>query len=397
MSRPAPRILDTDALRSLRDGAAPSEVSEHWPVVGERTESGGYVVTFAAVGPEGHDVMVHLNGITDRSRTSVGWAIMPRVAGEGDTTVYAQAYELPAELINGYRIVTLPSIPHDVGAHREGWRGVHLAGRPDPLAKLRMPTPLGGDCSVLALPGCREHEAWSAECTPETRRRELPTLEPLTARTDLINSGDDSRVLVLFDAEHWLATGLLEALAQRENAAPLILAVRSGAPAARSAMLPFPARVEEVVDEALLALGGKRPDLADLPRERLLASGQSYGGIAAVGLATTGRRPAARVLGQSCSFHFDELDPDRYDPSAQVAEGSLVRAIRASAADEDAPRSRVDLAAGTEEYDMVDMAKAARSALDAAGHDTTLRVIVGGHDYAWWRHELFFWLDDIAS
>lgn len=385
-----PSLVETEALERLRSGESPETIAPAWPVVSEpgetaRNAPGGpsastdegeeVAVTFAVRGPVGGQAMVHLNGVTDRFRRDVRWALLPVVAREGEEQLHAGAYLLPRGLRCSYRVVTLPSLPRDAGATREGWLRIHRAGRPDPLADPArvLATPLGADSSLLSLPGAEEHPAWEAS-TPV--RWDAPVMRRLTERTRLWDFGRSDLALVLFDAEQWAAQGLEAALRRLPARPPLVLAVDSGSFAERADFLPFPDRVGAEVRAALAALeafGGPAP--------KTMASGQSYGGLAAVGLLVDGEVDWA--FAQSPSLHFV---PDHGPPGIDGTWGSLIERVRRDGAA--GAGRQLEIVSGTEEAGMLETALASEPVLATAGVDVSVRACIGGHDYAWWRHEL---------
>lgn len=375
-----PRRVSTAAVQALAAGVAPEDVAASWPVV-EAERDGGVPVTFAVRAPRGHEVLLHLNGITDRSRADFGWAMLPVVATEAGTDVHAAAYLLPPRLTCSYRIVTSPRIDRDAGRSRPGWKAIHEAGVPDPLAGPCMRTPLGGDASLLELPGAAVHPAWDP-AAPVVRAE--PVINAMAPGVRLWDLGRHDGVVVLFDAEQWEAVRLRDALRRLGRTPPLLLTIASGDLRRRAAFLPYPERVEAVVLQALELLRRRFPHLS---RERIMATGQSYGGLAAVGLVVSGAAPVGSALAQSASLHFGE---GRERPPVADAPGDLVASLAGRAA---VPPGRIELVSGTQEAGMLEVAQAAAPALAAAGHDVAVRAVVGGHDYAWWRHELLFALE----
>ncbi|MDR2256880.1 MAG: DUF3327 domain-containing protein [Arthrobacter sp.] len=397
-----PVAIETPVLAALRAGVAPPHAAPAWPAVqtpgrldaagmgapaGAPTEpptvgelpAGTVAVTFAHEAPAGGEVLLHLNGITDRFRTAFEWALLPEVHRDGDRAVHAAAFALPAGLSCSYRLVSAPSIPRDAGTSRPGWKAIHEAGRPDPLAGERMPTVLGGESSLLALPGAVVHPAWHPATRP---RRAAPRVHARGEGLRLIDTGRHDALVVLFDAEQWESVGLLEALRRLRGTPPMILAVDSDTGRRRAEFLPYPDRVEYVVLPAIEAVLATTPGLS---RERIMASGQSYGGLAAVGLGTVGAAPARAVLASSPSLHFV---PGHGRPQGLGETGELIERLRALPAVRAGSGARIQLAAGTEEHGMLEVARAAVPVLRAAGHEVSLTPVVGGHDYAWWRHAL---------
>ncbi|MDN6555366.1 MAG: DUF3327 domain-containing protein, partial [Acidipropionibacterium acidipropionici] len=364
-------------LRSLARGVSPERLAPRWPVIGEPGLD-GVPVTFVARAPAGLEVLLHLNGITDRTRTCFEWALMPVLARNGGQEIHAAAYLLPEGLAASYRLVTMPEIPRDAGRTRQGWRAVHEAGRADPLAARTMATPLGGDASLLTLPGASIHPAWEPGS---------PVLRPEAVRTDLEGAqiwdhGRHDRLVILFDTEQWEGVGLPGALRRLAGTPPLILAVASGSLEHRARFLPDPRRVESVVRPALRTVSRR---WGTVPRERIMATGQSYGGLAAVGLVTCGAAPAGRALAQSASLHHV---PGHRHPGEVTGPGSLVSSLGRGPSP-----GTIDLVCGTEEAGLLGVARDSAPLLERAGHRVTVRSVVGGHDYAWWCHELLFSLD----
>lgn len=434
-----PARVTTPELAALEAGAMPHEVAATWPVIGAERPGSERVgndtgtgtvpgsdtvpVTFAVWAPAGHEVLLHLNGITDGSREDVEWALLPTLGRKdladpsaareaagvpAPNELHAAAFLLPRALICGYRYAILPHLPRDAGHSHSGWKAVHEAGVPDPLAAERMSTPLGGDASVLTLPGAVVHAAWDPDTPPRRRPPYISTFDPGTSERPapgegvrLWDFGRHDAAVILFDAEQWEAIDLVGALRRLGTTPPLMIVVDSGDSAQRSAFLPFPARVQARVGPALRRLCARHPGLT---RERILATGQSYGGLAAVGLVAGGNRIAGRALAQSASLHA-RIGPDgaarvsRPGPGDATVRGSLIEAIElmetdGARADGDDPRPGrgatgvIDLISGTEEPGMLDIARTGARILAAAGHEVGLRAAVGGHDYAWWRHEL---------
>jgi len=372
-----PIRVDSDAHDRLRRGIHPDEISARWPVVGDPIEWDGRMlrpVTFVAEAPPGHEVMIHLNGVTDAHREDIAPALMEHV-GAGR---HALTYLLPAELRVSYRFAADPVLPRDAGRTREGWLRIHGLGRADPRNSETLLNPLGARSSVLTMPEAPRHPAWESPGAGD-----LPiTTVPLPSRHPAtVVHGDPSRVLVLFDGEWWERLGVASALAYRGG--PLTVLVPSGSLAERAALLPHPERLlpylaEELVPAVAEAIGGW--DAA-----RTVVAGQSFGGLAAA--LTVCLRPeiAQTAIVQSGSFHFRAGQTER-PPAGQT--GDLIEGLS---------RARVSgrfvVQAGTEEPGMLPAASAFTDAVQAAGGDASLRVFTGGHDFAWWRIGLFDALD----
>jgi len=375
-----PVRADSDVHERLRRGIHPDEIGAQWPVIEDAVEREGRMlrpVTFVADAPIGHEVMVHLNGVTDAHREDIAPAVMEPVG----TGRYALTYLLPDELRVSYRFVVDAALPRDAGRTREGWRRIHERGRPDPRNPDTLLNPLGTRSSVLTMPAAPRHPAWD---TPGAG--ELPiTTVPLPSGPTTIVHGDPSRVLVLFDGEWWGRLGIVGALAR--HAGPLTVLVPSGSLAQRAERLPHPERLlpylaDEIVPAVADVIGGW--DAA-----RTVVAGQSFGGLAAALTACLRPDIAHTAIVQSGSFHFRRGQSER-PPAGQV--GDLVRALE---------HSRVSgqfvVQAGIEEPGMLPAAQAFADAARAAGGDVSLRVYTGGHDFAWWRIGLFEALDALDA
>ncbi|WP_165310712.1 enterochelin esterase domain-containing protein [Microbacterium protaetiae] len=367
---------DAAAHERLRRGIHPDRISASWPVIGEPIEQDGrmlHPVTFVAEAVAGHEVMVHLNGVTDAHRENIVPALMEPVAGGR----HALTYLLPADLRVSYRFAADASLPRDAGRTREGWRRIHELGRTDPRNPDTIPNPLGTMSSVLTMPRAPRHPAWDAAAVDEPP---LSTVH-LSEHAATVVHGDPSRVLMLFDGEWWEQLGIAAALVRVGG--PTTVLVPSGSLARRAQLLPDPERLlphllDEVVPAVAAVIGGW--DAA-----RTVVAGQSLGGLAAA--LTVCLRPdiAGTAIVQSGSFPHragQSLRP----PAGQV--GDLVRSLAGSRI-----QGRFLVQAGTEEPALLPAAEAFTAAARRAGGDAALRVYTGGHDFAWWRIGLFDALD----
>jgi enterochelin esterase family protein len=371
-----PIRVDSDAHERLRRGIHPDEISAQWPVIGDPVEKDGWMlrpVTFVAEAEPGHEVMIHLNGVTDAHREDITPALMEPV-GAGR---HALTYLLPDELRVSYRFAADRTLPRDAGRTREGWRRVHALGRPDPRNPETLLNPLGAESSVLTMPGAPRHPAWESHGAGE-----LPiTTVPLPSGPVTVVHGDPSRVLVLFDGEWWERLGIAGALAR--GGGPLTVLVPSGTLAERAALLPHPERLLPYLSDELVPAVGSV--IGGWDAARTVVAGQSFGGLAAA--LTVCLRPeiAQTAIVQSGSFHFRAGQTER-PPAGQS--GDLIDALSGARVS-----GRFLVQAGTEEPGMLPAASAFADAVQAAGADASLRVFTGGHDFAWWRIGLFEALD----
>ncbi|WP_154793804.1 enterochelin esterase domain-containing protein [Occultella kanbiaonis] len=394
---PVPALLEEVVAAPDRGRAASAfwDTLERAPLIGPAREIDGrrrHPVTFLwrAQDP-GAEVMVHLNGITDAHREDLTPARLHRIEG---TDLCHRTDWLPADGTWGYRIVELDRLPTDAGATRAGWLAIHEAGRPDPLNPRSQPHALGQISSLLVMPDAYQHPAWAD--TPGTAApwitwelpgdgdapRTLHHWQPAGASTR-------RRVLVLFDGEQWTALGLADAM-ERSGLDVEILLVDSHGPQRRAADLPYPERASRIVDAALARrateFGGR------VPADRVIVAGQSFGGLAAAGVALVRPDLAATAIVQSGSFWFTDGDePRRHNP----VPADLVRRLRAG--EFGRPLARFHVQAGTDEGTMVDQAEHFHAACAGAGGAASLRVVTGGHDYAWWKHHLLRTLTDVVT
>ncbi|WP_053385661.1 enterochelin esterase domain-containing protein [Leucobacter japonicus] len=404
--------------RRVLAGESPDLVSPVWSAFGERVELNGEahreVVFVAEAEQAGDRVMIHLNGTTDAHRTDIRPAVLDAVP---DSSVRVIDYLLPEDLIASYRFVSLPAaeLPDDAGATRAGWLRVHDAGAPDPRNPRRLPNPLGRWSSVLIAPGAVEHPAWRPAAMRTAGSEPFSSLEetslPLGGEfadrvaTLLIRpSSDDSaaRLLVLFDGENWERVGIREALAHSAGAvAPsAMVLVPSGSLEQRSAVLPHPDRVADLLSAVLAALR-THAAAADTPRilavptpDRIVVAGQSYGGLAAAAIVALRPDLATTAVVQSGSFHFRASEAPR-PPAGET--GDLVDQVSKLAGTNALSGRRFLVQSGTEETGMTESAAHFAEAARDAGAQIDWRVYAGGHDYAWWRTGLFDALDALTG
>lgn len=406
----APIRAESTIWRRVLAGEFPDLVSPVWPAVGERVKLNGRAyreVAFVAEAERADDrVMIHLNGTTDAHRTDIRPAVLDAVPG---SSVRVIDYLLPEDLIASYRFVSLPAaeLPDNVGATRAGWLRVHDAGAPDPRNPRRLPNPLGRWSSVLVAPGAVEHPAWNP----------VPDRTARIDETALVLGGDfadrtatvftlagpqretDSRVLVLLDGENWQRVGIREALAHpaASSAPNTVVLVPSGTLEQRSAVLPHPDRVADLLSAVLAALrthvsSSRGPAMPTA--DRTIVAGQSYGGLAAAALVSLRPDLLTTAIVQSGSFHFRAGEEPR-PPAGDT--GDLVGRVREMAGTDALAGRRFVIQSGTEETGMTDSAERFADAAHAAGASIDWRVYSGGHDYAWWRTGLFDALDALAG
>ncbi len=367
---------------------------ESLPLVGEpRTVDGVdcVPVTFATRG-EHDEAMVYVNSVTDRHRENVVPALMERLDG---TDLWHLTWWLPSDLMASYKIVH-GAIPRNAGRARPGWRRIHERGRADPLNGHALVDPLGEESSVLVGPHSSSHPAWVPGDSTRTGDpvvvRELAPHDPYldTVRPVWLHSSAEATwLVVLFDGEHW-RLHLPAALAEWGRDDVAVAMVSSVSPQARGEVLPVPERAAALVEHTVLPAVEEATGRS-WAADRIVVSGQSFGGLAAASIAV--RRPdlARTAVAQSSSFWFRPgIEPVR----GACEPGELVESLGAGA---DASTSRVHLTWGSEEEDIAFVGAAFAEAAYAAGAAVTVREYAGGHDYAWWRSGLLDGLDHVLG
>lgn len=230
------------------------------------------------------------------------------------------------------------------------------------------------------------HPVWD----PSTRARRRVATATVRLRDGhdltVLAPDDPTDLVVLFDAERWLEHGIVDAWARAAVPRAAVL-VPSGPPERRRALLPHPEVVAaHVAGEVLPALD---PALLALPR---IVAGQSYGGLAAAGIATLRPDIAPTAIVQSGSFHFRAAERPRRPRGVMGDLGTVL-----GARTRPGPASRLLLQAGSGEADMLDMAARFAPIARGVGAVVTLETYDGGHDMGWWRHGLFDALDRLDT
>lgn len=411
--RPTPLDANNAPLRvPTRLSGADLDAVTRAPIVGAtRSVDGVEVVetTFVYAEPRDLDIMVHLNGLTDGHRTDIRPALLERVEG---TEWCALTYLLPADGTWSYRIVARENIPHDVGAERSGWMGVHRDGRPDPLNDDHLRHPHGETSSIYRAPKAprrAEFEGIRTDLLPKDGvdgRADGKTAgtDGLAARrtwqhTELTDgsglplhfspSGEpDAPLLVLFDAEQYLTMPVLDAVSAYAHALDVVT-LDSGTPEQRGDVLPHPERAAARLSDALEVLAeqfDRRYDPDDV-----IVSGASYGGLASAGLVVHHPELTRRAVAQSASYWFDPARDPRRDEDEP---GALTRCVQEH---DGLPHRQIVVQVGTDEGTMGVQAQMFTAAAEAACIDVRARQYRGGHDWAWWSHALFDGLDEVFA
>lgn len=329
-------------------------------------------------------VQLHLNALTGERGGCVDAGDLERVS---DSSLWAASYELPAALTASYRI--------EVTAAAAGYPPDEDPGPgavPDPRNPRILPAPRGDRTALFGGPSAWEHPVW----LPGTRRRSstmeritVPSLEGVSRVIHLYRptaAAPPQRLLVLFDGEQWVDLGIQTALDRWRGGELAVALVSSGSAAQRSHELPYPARAARLVREEVLPAVFTALGHAYAPAD-IIVAGQSYGGLASVAIVAEHPEIAALAIAQSPSFHFVEGEPPR-PPAGQ--RGSLSQRLPNSGS-----RSRIIVTAGTLEGGLLDQVRIAVNEISETRMRVEYREFAGGHDYAWWRHGLFWALDTL--
>lgn len=264
-----------------------------------------------------------------------------------------------------------------------GWALHRAVPGADAEALIPHPWGAGGVLAVSTGPTARTHPAWRTDAAPGP----AVTARPLRTASDrpvlLVGDGPVRTLVLVFDGDFWgdPDSGFLDAVG-RWGRTDVHLALVSTADRAvldrRGAMLA-------ILHEVLAAV--------DAAGARVIAAGQSYGGLAAAGLLADAPGLVDAAVLQSGSFWFDEA-LDRADQRVE-ATGTLVRRLRSGEIAGDGRRVVVQV--GGAEGPMVERSRDFAAAAVAAGFDVVAEVWSGGHDHAWYRHGLLTGLDALLA
>ncbi|WP_168581441.1 enterochelin esterase domain-containing protein [Gephyromycinifex aptenodytis] len=391
-SHGAPPAADPGWWQEL-ENAGPEQVMRWWdqgvqtPVTGEPFWFDGQQVCEVTFVVEQADprteVMVHLNGLTDRHREDITPALMHPVPG---TPLRRLSYLLSADGSYGYRLVSDSPIDRHAGRSRPGWLAIHQAGQPDPGNPRRLPHARGGTSSIWSGPLAVSTPGWDErDGVAETGWLDLEVVHTdglhrrlWLHRPDSAEKTTDT-LLVVHDGAMWRRLGLRRALAANGFGHVPVVLIDSISLDQRAADLPVPERIGTITADVLNAVAdrlGHRPN----PAHTLIA-GQSFGGLAAAATLARYSHLARSAIVQSGSFWWH---PEGGERLVDQQAGDLSGA-------------RVVLQAGTDEPNMIALAEEAAAWLGTHGATTSVTPWRGGHDYAWWRHGLIQGLRELLG
>lgn len=327
-------------------------------------------------------VTVRVSGLHDHHAGE-----MLHLRREPASGVWTGSVVAPAKFVGSYQLHVVDAQTWsilDLGPHtrgprvRELWRRLSTRQRLDPTAAL---SPLHSESGRIRLPGAPEEPGWveppdrsgsgwsdPGQWTGHDGRRVWHAWCGAPDPT--------ARLVVLTDGEVWSRIDLPEAVSRLVadgKLPPTLLAAVDTAPD-RMVELGHNPAFEELLADSLLPELASVHGLAQTP-ERTVISGQSLGGLTAVGVAL--RHPDRVGNALSCSGSFWWPDWDGGAGGALAAELASGRFARAD--------TRFHLACGELEPRMVEHQLAMVSALRARGHAVRGSTSCHGHDLAAWR------------
>ncbi|MFZ4834857.1 enterochelin esterase [Rouxiella sp. Mn2063] len=213
---------------------------------------------------------------------------------------------------------------------------------------------------------------------------------------------DDARrpLVILLDGQNWidgypLLPVLESATTNGTLPAACYLFIDVIDSAHREKELPCNAEFWQAIQHELLPLAKQRMAFSD-DGERTIVAGQSYGGLAAMYAGLHWPERFGRVLSQSGSFWWPNLQlMTHFEQRHRLEAGWLTQQLQRS---DVAPASlSIFMEAGNRESDIEFVNQQLYQALKAAGHRVSYRVFSGGHDALCWRGGLLDGLHQLLS
>lgn len=392
--------------------------------------AGGLVrVTFLWRDPQGDEhhspirqVLIDVNSLTDHhSAEPQGLA---HLAG---TDLWYWSVKLPADWRGSYAFIPLTaaqSAPLAVAdpqqtrlAQRRWWRALMAQAQGDPLNPLACRrSAWGAEFSILQLPQAPDQSAWRAldhglaSVPPAERLRLLDWHSTLLGKrrrvwlfstAGALAGGDPQRPLVLLlDGQNWALHmpiySALETQTRRDRLPPaLYVLIESLDGLQRERDLACSAVFWQAIEEELLVLLAGLADFTACA-QRTVVAGQSLGGLAAMYAGWQRPQRFARILSQSGSLWWPQVElldhaPDQPCSRKPGSRGWLTEQV--AMASPAATRLRIFQEVGSREDVMIDVNDSHAAALRMAGHDLHYQIFQGGHDGLCWRGGL---LDGLA-
>ncbi len=256
--------------------------------------------------------------------------------------------------------------------------------------------------SAAHMPGAPQQTAWHRLDSGEATQADSARLQSFTWQSDRLGNArriwlyttghtdtPETRPLVMIlDGQNWVEGSPLFAALESETesghfpaAAWLFIDVIDQE--WREKELPCNPTFWQAVEEELLPQARARVPFSELA-DRTLVTGQSYGGLAATYAGLHRPQRFGRVLSQSGSFWWPNMQLMR---GADALTPREMGWLTARLVQRELPASRLTLfiEAGSREGNMAALSEQMHQALVAAGHRTHFRIFAGGHDSLCWR------------
>lgn len=387
----------------------------------EAQDSGRVWVTFLWRDPDGDErysairrVYADINGVTDHHSTDP--QSLERLPG---TDVWHWSMAIEHDWRGSYSLIPivaaqLPPVFSDDEQQRdeqqlEWWCSLFPCAIADPLNRDQS---WGEQLSAAHMPAAPSQQAWRAvdngtALPPDAARltvldwksEQLDNQRRIWLYTTGISDEPAQRPLcIVLDGQKWAEETPLFAALEAETAAghlpPAVwLFIDAIDGETRCRELPCDTAFWLAVQDELLPQAARLAPFSDDPY-RTVVSGQSYGGLAALYAGLRWPQRFGRVLTQSGSFWWPNLQfITDFDQRDMLEPGVLVTEVRQGG--RTASPLVIFQEAGRREADIAFVNQQMHEALVAAGHQVRQRVYAGGHDTLCWRGGLidgFRWL-----
>ncbi|WP_038901662.1 enterochelin esterase [Dickeya dadantii] len=387
----------------------------------EAQDSGRVRMTFLWRDPDGDErysairrVYADINGVTDHHSTDP--QSLERLPG---TDVWHWSMAIEHDWRGSYSLIPivaaqLPPVFSDDEQQRdeqqlEWWCSLFPCAIADPLNR---DSSWGEQLSAAHMPAAPSQQAWRAvdngtALPPDAARltvldwksEQLDNQRRIWLYTTGISDEPAQRPLcIVLDGQKWAEETPLFAALEAETAAghlpPAVwLFIDAIDGETRCRELPCDAAFWLAVQDELLPQAARLAPFSDDP-DRTVVSGQSYGGLAALYAGLHWPQRFGRVLTQSGSFWWPNLQfITDFDQRDTLEPGVLVTEVRQGG--RTASPLVIFQEAGRREADIAFVNQQMYDALVAAGHQVHQRVYAGGHDTLCWRGGLidgFRWL-----
>ncbi|MEQ4510290.1 MAG: enterochelin esterase [Dickeya sp.] len=368
-------------------------------------------VTFLWRDPNGDEhhsaiqrVYADINGVTDHHSTDP--QSLARLPG---TDVWHWSMVIEHDWRGSYSLIPIeaaqlpPAFSDDEqqrdDQQRAWWCSLFPCAMADPLNLNR---PWGTQLSAAHMPGAPPQQSWRAVDQGEAHGADPARLTVFDWQSELL--GNQRRIwlyttgesdipaqrplCLILDGQRWADdTPLFSALdteTAQGNLPPAVwLFIDAIDGETRCRELPCDAAFWQAVQQELLPQAARLTPFSDDPN-RTVVAGQSYGGLAALYAGLHWPQRFGRVLTQSGSFWWPNLQfITDFDQHATLEPGVLVTQVLQGG--RAASPLVIFQEAGRREADIAFVNQQMHEALIAAGHQVYQRVYAGGHDTLCWR------------